>query len=219
MKLFLSKNENKARTLLCEPGWTDLQLALFQPVGYQAFMLSVIIETCNDEEALARTLASLVSGAVAGLVRDVVVCDLGSGDATRQVAEHAGCVWTTGGIADAVKTAKGDWLLLLEPGARLLGDWTEAVAVHAARSGAAARFSRDRSSRAPFLARILSRPGPLAQGLLLPRKQAVVLARHADSAAALARGLAMKTLRAAILPADRKEKKSSDHYSSRTVAR
>ncbi|MCK9553901.1 MAG: glycosyl transferase family 2 [Aquamicrobium sp.] len=181
-------------------------------------MLSVIIETCNDEEALARTLASLVSGAVEGLVRDVVVCDLGSGDATRQVAEHAGCVWTTGGIADAVTTAKGDWLLLLEPGARLLGDWTEAVAVHAARSGAAARFSRDRSSRAPFLARILSRPGPLAQGLLLPRRQAVVLARHADSAAALARGLSMKTLRAAILPAARKEKKSSDHYSSRAVA-
>lgn len=164
-------------------------------------MLSVIIETCNDEEALARTLASLVSGAVQGLVRDVLVCGLGSEDATRKVAEHAGCVWTTGGIADAVETAKGDWLLFLEPGARLSEGWTDAVAAHANRSPMAARFARDRSSRLPFLARIMSRPGPLAQGLLLTRRQALVLSRHADNADALARGLALKTLKAAIIPA------------------
>lgn len=167
-------------------------------------MLSVIIETCNDEEGLARTLASLVSGAVHGLVRDVLVCDRGSEDGTRQVAEHAGCVWKTDGIADAVKTAKGDWLLLLEPGARLSEEWTEAVAVHADRSATPARFARDRSSRIPFLARIISRPGPLAQGLLLSRRQALVLSRHADDADALARGLALKTLKAAIIPAQRK---------------
>ena len=33
-------------------------------------MLSVLIETRNDEEALARTLASLVGGAVEGVVRE-----------------------------------------------------------------------------------------------------------------------------------------------------
>ena len=40
-------------------------------------MLSVIIETKNDEEALARTLGSLVSAVVQGVVREVIVCDRG----------------------------------------------------------------------------------------------------------------------------------------------
>lgn len=181
-----------------------MKLALLRHPGYQALMLSVIIETCNDEEALARTLASLVPGAVEGLVRDVLVRDLGSGDGTRQVAEHAGCVWMPGSIADAVAAAKGDWLLLLQPGARLSGGWTEAVAAHLASSGMAARFSKDGSGRLPFLARIVSRQGPLAQGLLVPRRQAVALARHADGAGALAGGKAVKTLKASIFPADRK---------------
>ena len=54
-------------------------------------MLTVLIETRNDEEGLARTLASLVGGAVEGVVRDVIVCDRGSTDQTHRVAEHAGC--------------------------------------------------------------------------------------------------------------------------------
>lgn len=164
-------------------------------------MLSVIIETENDEEGLARTLAALVPGAVEGLVRDVVVRDRGSVDATRAVADHAGCVWIVGGIGEAVKAAKGDWLLFLEPDARLAEGWTEAVATHAVRSKTAARFSRDRSERTPFLARVFRRSGPLAQGLLLPRGQALALSRHADCAEALGRGLAVKTLAGAILPA------------------
>ena len=56
-------------------------------------MLSVLIETRNDEEGLARTLASLVGGAVEGVVREVIVCDLGSTDQTHDVAEHAGCAY------------------------------------------------------------------------------------------------------------------------------
>lgn len=200
MKLFLSRNENKSRTLF-ENG--TRQLAPEACLGYQPDMLSVIIETHNDEEGLARTLASLVAGAVEGMVRDVVVCDRGSTDGTRTVAEHAGCAWVEGGIAAAIAAAKGDWLLLLEPGARPAEGWTEAVATHAAGSGMAARFSRDRADRTPFLSRILSRPGPLAQGLLLPRRQALALVRNADSAEALGRGLAVKTLKTAIQPARR----------------
>jgi hypothetical protein len=78
-------------------------------------MLSVLIETMNDEEGLARTLASLIGGAVEGVVRDVIVCDAGSTDQTHRVAEHAGCHFGTGGIAAAIGQAKGDWLLFLEP--------------------------------------------------------------------------------------------------------
>ncbi|TIU04590.1 MAG: glycosyl transferase family 2, partial [Mesorhizobium sp.] len=48
-------------------------------------MLSVLIQTLNDEERLARTLASLIGGAVEGVVRDVVVCDGGSTDQTHRV--------------------------------------------------------------------------------------------------------------------------------------
>src|SRR5690606_8591932 len=57
----------------------------------KACMLSVLIETHNHEDALARTLACLVSGAVEGVVREVIVCDAGSSDRTAIVAEHAGC--------------------------------------------------------------------------------------------------------------------------------
>ncbi|TIT31983.1 MAG: glycosyltransferase, partial [Mesorhizobium sp.] len=60
-------------------------------------MLSVLIQTLNDEERLARTLASLIGGAVEGVVRDVVVCDGGSTDQTHRVAEHAGCLYVASG--------------------------------------------------------------------------------------------------------------------------
>jgi glycosyltransferase involved in cell wall biosynthesis len=64
-------------------------------------MLSVVIETNNDEDALARTLASLVSAAVEGVVREVIVCDRGSTDRTHLVAEHAGCPFSPGACRPA----------------------------------------------------------------------------------------------------------------------
>lgn len=165
-------------------------------------MLSVLIETRDDEERLARTLASLVGGAVEGAVRDVIVCDLGSTDQTRKMAEHAGCgVVADGGIAAGIRQARGDWLLLLEPGARLAEGWIGEVAAHTAKSAMAARFSRARGSHAPFLSRAFLRPGALARGLVITRRQASVLSRGADGAEAIARGLAVKTLHAEIWPA------------------
>ncbi len=167
-------------------------------------MLSVLIETRNDEEGLARTLASLVGGAVEGLVREVIVCDAGSTDQTHYVAEHAGCHYLAqGGIAAGIKLAKGDWLLLLEPGARLAEGWIAEVGAHIARQTMAARFSRSRSTRTPFLARVLSRNRALAEGLLISVRQASTLAKSAGSAEALARGLATKRLEAEILVAPR----------------
>ncbi|TIU37731.1 MAG: glycosyl transferase family 2, partial [Mesorhizobium sp.] len=68
-------------------------------------MLSVLIETRNDEEGLARTLASLVGGAVEGVVRDVIVCDQGSTDQTHRVAEHAGCHYVSGGLSAGIGQA------------------------------------------------------------------------------------------------------------------
>ncbi|MER8467191.1 glycosyltransferase [Mesorhizobium sp. M1396] len=168
-------------------------------------MLSVLIETCNDEEGLTRTLASLIGGAVEGMVRDVIVCDTGSTDQTHRVAEHAGCQYVTGGIAVGIRQAKGDWLLLLEPGARLMEGWIDAVVDHTARQTTAARFSRARGSRTPFLARVFSPNRALADGLLISKRQAA--AKSAVSAEAIARGLATKRLDAEIWVAPAKQER------------
>ena len=165
-------------------------------------MLSVLIETRNDEEALARTLASLIGGAVEGVVREVIVCDRGSTDQTHRVAEHAGCHYLAeGGIAAGIGQAKGEWLLLLEPGARLSDGWTEDVLRHTAKLTMAARFSRSLRDRTPFLARVFAGRRALAEGLLISKRQAAVLSRHGGDAETIARGLATKKLGAEILVA------------------
>jgi glycosyltransferase involved in cell wall biosynthesis len=158
-------------------------------------MLTVLIETRNDEEGLARTLASLIGGAVEGVVRDVIVCDRGSTDQTHYVAEHAGCHFiANGGVEAGIRQAKAEWLLLLEPGARLAEGWADSVIAHTARLTMPARFSRARGNRVPFLSRAFSRPTALAEGLVITKRQATALSRGASSAEALARGLATRRL-------------------------
>jgi len=162
-------------------------------------MLSVLIETRNDEEALARTLASLIPAAVEGVVRDVLVCDRGSSDQTHRVAEHAGCHFIAeGGVAAGIKQAKGEWLLILEPGARLVEGWTEAVLDHVGKNMMPARFSRSRDDRIPLFSRMFARPAALAEGLVIRKGQASSLAAKAPTAEAMARGLASKRLAASI---------------------
>ena len=158
-------------------------------------MLTVLIETKDDEEVLSRTLASLVGGAVEGVVRDVIVCDRGSTDQTHRVAEDAGCNYlAAGGVAAGIRQAKGEWLLLLEPGARLVDGWTESVLAHTARMTMPGRFSRSRANRTPFLSRAFLRPTALAEGLVITKRQATALAKNAASAEAIARGLATRKL-------------------------
>lgn len=167
-------------------------------------MLSVLIETANDEERLARTLGSLVGGAVDGTVREVIVCDRGSSDQTRYVAEHAGCRFIgEGGIAAAIREAKSDWLLLVEPGARLLDGWTDEVAAHLSRGlGGPARFSPSRKDRLPFLSRVFTTRRALADGLMIAKRQALALAKGGDAAEAIVRGLSTRRLAAEIVAAE-----------------
>lgn len=164
-------------------------------------MLTVLIETLNDEEGLARTLASLVGAAVEGAVREVVVCDAGSTDGTSKVAEHAGCLYLAGGVAVGIARARGEWLLLLEPGARLAEGWTGEVFRHAAGPGGAARFSA--AGGRSLLARMFRRRRPLELGLLLPREQAARMAGQSAGVAVLAKGLRTQRLQAEIYPASR----------------
>lgn len=91
-------------------------------------MLSVVIATENAEHVLVPTLAALVPGATAGIVREVIVADAGSSDATAMIADSAGCrIEVTAAprgerLRRAAASARGPWLLFLPPGA--VPDWT-----------------------------------------------------------------------------------------------
>ena len=98
-------------------------------------MITAIIETLNDEVALAHTLAALVPAATEGVLREVVVIDLGSTDGTLVVADAAGCnVVVAAKVAGdprrfAAERARGTWLLMLPPSAVLGPGWqSEAMA-------------------------------------------------------------------------------------------
>lgn len=167
-------------------------------------MLSVLIETRDDEEGLARTLASLVGGVVEGMVREVIVCDLGSTDQTAKVAEHAGCRYLpAGGVSAGIATARSEWLLLLEPGARLVEGWADVVADHVAHSDRPARFSPARGARASWFGRLFSRRPALANGLIIKSRQAATSLLMSNGAQSLAASVRAVSLPADIWPAPR----------------
>ena len=170
-------------------------------------MLTVLIDVSEDPNGLALTLSTLVAGAVDGLVREVVVIDRGLDAATRKVADHAGCRIAGGEkLPQIVGGAKGDWLLLLEPGARLSLDWIDSVTAHIgevemrARSPRAARFARTRRDGSGLLARLVGRRTALAEGLLLTKAQALGPASRSATLEELAKGLATTRLEATIRP-------------------
>lgn len=108
-------------------------------------MISVVIPTLNAGEALAATLAALVPAAVNNLVREVVVADAGSSDATLAIVEDAGARLVAGGadpVAAGCAAAKGPWLLILKPGARLAPEWEAAARDHIEHHGAEAGYFR-----------------------------------------------------------------------------
>jgi rSAM/selenodomain-associated transferase 2 len=67
-------------------GALELDLA----TGASTSMLSVVIPTLNAEHGLGRTFAALLPGMVEGVVREVIVVDGGSTDATLAIADAAG---------------------------------------------------------------------------------------------------------------------------------
>lgn len=151
-------------------------------------MLSVVIPTLNSAATLPATLAPLVEGALRGLVREVVVADGGSTDATLSIAEETGAVITAcagprGAHLQAGATiARGDALLFLHTGTVLSPGWIEETAAFLARPDArrrAAAFAfavADRSFAARCVAawvdlRCLAFALPYGdQGLLISRE-------------------------------------------------
>ncbi len=96
-------------------------------------MISVVIPTQDDEAVLGRTLAPLVAAAVSGLVREVILADGGSVDATLDIGEDAGCRIVAGQGPDesrvraAAEDAHGDWLMILPAEVLLLPGWDTVV--------------------------------------------------------------------------------------------
>ena len=96
-------------------------------------MLSVIIATNDSERALVATLAALVPGATAGVVREVIVADGASRDETAQVADIAGCRFFASDqplgarLSTAAAMARGEWLMFLHPGAVPQPSWIDDV--------------------------------------------------------------------------------------------
>lgn len=92
-------------------------------------MLSAVIPTSESERTLVPTLAALVAGAADGLLREVIVADAGSQDATAEVADIAGCrmLISPGPLGARLKaaaaTARAPWLLFLRPGSVLDPSW------------------------------------------------------------------------------------------------
>lgn len=164
-------------------------------------MLTIIMECRDDEAELAQTLSALVAGAVEGLVRDVIVLDRGSRDGSATVADAAGCRFLADwDLREVVGSARGDWLLLLEAGARPLSGWVDAVLDHVAIDGRPARFSPARGHRRPWLQRLGRRTGPLEQGYLMSKRDAFALASGGMALGELARAGARR-LAAEIVPA------------------
>jgi hypothetical protein len=121
-------------------------------------MISAVIATLNDEARLGATLSSLAPAAMDGFVREVIVADSGSTDATLDVAEDAGARVVAienpeMAVALGCDEARQPWLLILQPGARLQVGWDAAALVH----------MRDHPQKAGWFQLALAARGPAAR--------------------------------------------------------
>lgn len=146
--------------------------------------ISIIIPTLNAARDLPACLDALIEGLHAGLIHELVICDGGSSDDTRALAQSAGARLIAaapgrgGQLRRAVAQSRGTWLLILHADTVLAPGWSAHVATHIASSGRPACFFLQ--FRAPGLAarwtegwaNLRSRLFALPygdQGLLVPR--------------------------------------------------
>jgi hypothetical protein len=150
-------------------------------------MLSVIIPTEGLEQPAVATLAALVPGAAAGVVREVLLVDRADSGVIERVADVAGCRFLrfdgsrAAALAAGARQARSPWLMFLHAGAVLDSGWIEesaqfiqGVSVSGRQRAGIFRYARspyaDTSLRdgLKFVARMIA--GPSAeQGLLIAR--------------------------------------------------
>ena len=150
-------------------------------------MLSVIIPTEGVEQPAVATLAALVPGAAAGLIREVILVDRTGNGVIERVADVAGCRFLhfegtrAAALAAGAKQASSPWLMFLRPGAVLDTGWIEETTqfIQGVALSGRPRAGIFRHARSPYadtglgdrfrsLARKIT--GPLTdQGLLIAR--------------------------------------------------
>jgi len=151
-------------------------------------MLSVIIPTEGAEQPTVATLAALVPGAAAGLIREVLLIDRAGTDVIERVADVAGCRFLAfegshaAALAAGARQARSPWLMFLHAGAVLDSGWIDETSQFIQRVSGSDRpragiFRYARSPYAEtrlrdgfkFVARMIA--GPSAdQGLLIARE-------------------------------------------------
>ncbi|MTJ04951.1 MAG: glycosyltransferase [Sediminimonas qiaohouensis] len=98
--------------------------------------VSVVIPTLDAAARLPSCLAALMEGVEAGLIRELVISDGGSRDATAEIAQEAGAALITGEasrggqLRRGARVAKGEWLLFVHADTVLAPGWAAAVAAH-----------------------------------------------------------------------------------------
>jgi Glycosyl transferase family 2 len=150
-------------------------------------MLSVIIPTEGVEQPAVATLAALVPGAAAGVIKEVLLVDRAGTGVIERVADVAGCRFLAfegshaAALAAGARQARAPWLMFLHAGAVLDSGWIEETAQFIERVSASDRPRAGifRYARSPYaeggfrdglryVARIIT--GPSAdQGLLISR--------------------------------------------------
>ena len=150
-------------------------------------MLSVIIPTDGVERTAVATLAALVPGAAAGIIREVLLVDRSDTDVIERVADIAGCRFMSfqgtraAALAAGARQASSPWLMFLHPGAVLDSGWIEETTqfIQGVAGSGRAKAGIFRYARSPyadtslrdgfkFVARMIA--GPSAeQGLLIAR--------------------------------------------------
>jgi len=163
-------------------------------------MLSVIIPTDGIEQTAVATLAALVPGATAGVVREVLLVDRAGTGVIERVADVAGCRFLpfqgshAAALAAGARQARSPWLMFLHAGAVLDSGWIEETTqfIHGVSNSGRPRAGVFRYAPSPYadtgwrdglklIARMIA--GPSAdQGLLIARDHYDRLGGHAPNA-------------------------------------
>ncbi|GHG91797.1 TIGR04283 family arsenosugar biosynthesis glycosyltransferase [Pseudodonghicola xiamenensis] len=110
--------------------------------------ISLVIPTFNAEAELPQCLAVLAEGLTLGLIRELVITDGGSGDATCEIADAVGAEVVEGPasrggqLRRGVAATRGEWVMILHADTVLEPGWTSAVAAHVARADAPPAYFR-----------------------------------------------------------------------------
>ena len=150
-------------------------------------MLSVIIPTDGVEQPAVATLAALVPGAAAGIIREVLLVDRSGTGVIERVADVAGCRFLAAegtraaALAAGARAARSPWLMFLHAGAVLDSGWIEETSqfMQGVSNSGRPRAGIFRYARSPyadarlrdglkFVARMISGPST-EQGLLIAR--------------------------------------------------